>query len=786
MKGTQPTIAKVAPEEKIPNSCTVAKITRSDWRRTASRSYKAREPNKHSSAEKLERSNSQHDLGRNRATGEGTETVNDELEELLRRTQELREGGRLDEAILSARRAVTLDEGSANAWWQLALSQLKRDGEAAAVEALEKTTELAPNFSHGWHWLGKSLYKTGKTDSAIQCHLTAIDLEPENEGPRYSLIDIYSARNQDFDNQSKFENLCELDRLNKLRASDIHNLAVLYANKGDHYTAIPYYRRYLANVDSLIAWKNLAISYSTQDISQDLDAIDCCRNALEISPEDETAKARLEKLEEKLLKVRLRAIDALPQRTLIPERHWYQYYVSPFRLLRLEPEKLSSESEIKKIQQARKLLLQEIDLEDGAIDWMPALIIDKSRAIKVIEELKNPELFRYHSIVFRSKVLLEFLEKGEIGLFLHFPEVSVNQLLREIDSDPDFANWLSEIFVKQYDATFAAALSKRSVELIEPLLDGRRFVTKGAEPLCFETALRSDLDLLDKLNAIEKALSEQKPTIEDIQRALRFQNCAEILELLPYAFVDLQSKASGVIRNIAIGIYNTYQDADLSREVLSIAKNFGKRSVTLRDRIEEDFKALEEIILEGKKDELHLRFGDKDLDITAKVVRFGTTEIVPERVVSVRWGTKITSDAGNKKYEFSINIRDQSFVSIDIYWVATSGFEKQTEYFQNCTNAVFSYVVPHVLDWLMESLRQGQRLKIGGLVVSEQGIVLKAAGWFSTSEVFCPWRSISSKIVNGSAQISSTENRKARASLALSDVDNAWILHLIIAGDLMV
>jgi hypothetical protein len=57
----------------------------------------------------------------------------------------------------------------------------------------------------------------------------------------------------------------------------------------------------------------------------------------------------------------------------------------------------------KDIQKAKKLLLQEIDLEDGKVEWVAGLTIDRSRAIKVVDELTDT-LVRYkHHLVYQSK-----------------------------------------------------------------------------------------------------------------------------------------------------------------------------------------------------------------------------------------------------------------------------------------------------------------------------------------------------------------------------------------------
>ena len=89
-------------------------------------------------------------------------------EEFVKKAVEHRENGRLDEAIIAARRATALDPESANSWWQLGLAVTDKEGYGAALSPLKKTVELTPSFAYGWHRLGLAYKKTGQTDEAVK------------------------------------------------------------------------------------------------------------------------------------------------------------------------------------------------------------------------------------------------------------------------------------------------------------------------------------------------------------------------------------------------------------------------------------------------------------------------------------------------------------------------------------------------------------------------------------------------------------------------------------------
>jgi tetratricopeptide (TPR) repeat protein len=113
-----------------------------------------------------------------------------DIDELLKKATELRQEGRLDEAILSARRATSLSPETANAWWQLALAVAQKDSQSAAIEYFKKTVEISEGFAYGWHRLGNAYAELKKTDHAIESWEMACGIDEEDEASRYKLVDV--------------------------------------------------------------------------------------------------------------------------------------------------------------------------------------------------------------------------------------------------------------------------------------------------------------------------------------------------------------------------------------------------------------------------------------------------------------------------------------------------------------------------------------------------------------------------------------------------------------------
>lgn len=114
--------------------------------------------------------------------------MSQEIDDLVKKCVELREAGRLEEAIISARRATSVDPESANAWWQLALAVAEKDGDAAALEHFKQTVELADQYGFGWHRLGNAYKEIEKMDEAIVAWETACEYDQDFEWTRYNLI----------------------------------------------------------------------------------------------------------------------------------------------------------------------------------------------------------------------------------------------------------------------------------------------------------------------------------------------------------------------------------------------------------------------------------------------------------------------------------------------------------------------------------------------------------------------------------------------------------------------
>jgi tetratricopeptide (TPR) repeat protein len=224
-------------------------------------------------------------------------------EELAEKAKDQRQRGRLEEALISARHATTLDQGNANAFWQLALCQWDLNGAAKALEPLERVTELAPRFAYGWTKLGLALRKTGEDGRAKECLERAIEIEAEETAALIELASIYENDEQPDD---EMRVLLALEDLVDLTPYQLNRLGILHHTKKDFYTAIRYYQRVAAEGSGPAGFFNLGLVFNEPEVAQRADAVDAWRRALEEEPGYDRAPKMIARLLPELLELRQR------------------------------------------------------------------------------------------------------------------------------------------------------------------------------------------------------------------------------------------------------------------------------------------------------------------------------------------------------------------------------------------------------------------------------------------------------------------------------------------------
>ena len=698
------------------------------------------------------------------------------MSNLLEQIKSLRQELRFDEACELSHELIASDGRNADAWWNLALAQHSLGKLQDSITSLKTLLKLAPNFASGWAQYGVVLAANNQVDQGLKALSQALQLDPDQAfAARQAARICREQKNSD----GEIHYLTRLDAVGHADGNDLNRLGIAYFEKKHFGKAIDYYHRSAAVLESCAPYFNLALAYNNDEVSQDADAIDCLQRALLIDPDYEKATARLATIKPRLEKL---AQNVLHDGEIgLPKEDWYQFYLNPFELLVGRNYDYDIDAyDAKQIQKLKRHLIQEIELEDGALHYVEGLAIDKSRAIGLCEELNDETLKNYHWLVFSEPNLLDFLTRGGIRHFLCLEDYKPLDLLEELDREESgFRKWLSLPFARQYELVLMRALQNKRLQLVESLFDGRRWILREHEERCFEGARRQVSQILVHLKQAEEQAKEVKPTISQITTTLNDEGLISIINLLPEPFRDLQSEAVSLIRQIAITAVNEHGDTDLSKKILTLSRKFSFKSEALTQRLAEDFKAIEKLIAQERKHEAKLTLGTDKLEITKDGVRKGATFIAVDNVTSIRWGALITGTQYHHIYEFLMVCRDKSGLETIFSWRTSNEIEKQQKLFTSLIGAAVNYIVPKIYEKIQAQLDAGRVVKIGPCSLMKNALMFDKSGWFSSKQMVIPWSRVETSMSNGVLSVYDRGDPKARAEMEIRDTENAVILQFL-------
>ena len=697
--------------------------------------------------------------------------------------------GRYSEALVSAEQAIAIDPDETNAWWFYALSQEALGNLDDALEALDTVTDLSPYFANGWARYGSVLQElSADEDDIYSLHMTAqeafekaIEIDASHLSALSALAQIYE-NNGSNDPEEIDKEIYVLTRLDSsqewLTSNQLNRLGILHYDNKNFFDAIKYWQRNIDNNAGPASLYNLGLAYAHPEVSQEADAIDIWRLVNKRYPEYRPAYTQVEKTLPRLLNLTNKNLST--DKTILESSLWFKNYINPFELLNFQETLFAEDIDQKIIKRKRKRLLQEIDLEDGKIEWLSPLEIDRSKAIGICDELHNDEKFKFHLQVFNNKPLLRFLTKGE---HLHFSVQQEWSPIETIDFMSEngefFKSLLSKPFTKQFDLVFNKSISKSKISLIELLLDGRRWITDPNSDSLFDNARKQIDSKLIPLEQIKNDAENVKPSISMVKDLLHADALLPMLNVFPTFFWAQQDKAISIIRDIAITCYNHHGDSSLSKQVLELAKGFYFKSKKHNHLVEKDLKTLEKIITEEKQHEAFLTSGGQRWAILKDGVRKGDIFIPAESVTSVRWGIMISGYESNPTYDFLFVFKSDKGKSITFSWVTSKDIEKHQGYNSNFIKAIFHYIMPNIVENQLNKIIRGYQLNIGGCNISKNGVEFETQGWIFTKQHYIPWSRVDFDISNGSLIVFDKGEIKKQISLTLRDIDNAMIIQFL-------
>lgn len=697
-----------------------------------------------------------------------------DVEELIEKARDQRRRERYEEAVISAKAATVQDPDNADGWWLLALNNISLGRKEAALEALKETNDKAPYFAQAWVKRGSLEFDLGAPEEAARSFETALNCDNDEIEALLGLAHIYGQNNDAEKRAEEILVLTKIDELQGLRSWDLNRLGILHFLNNHGFDAIKYWSRNAHQSDDTASLFNLGLAYNLDDVSQDVDAVDCWRLVLRKDASNAKAPGRIQSVKTPLLDL-ARKVQSSRQSLCQPEDQWYSIYINPFQLLNCPKDFDFGDLEPKVVQKWKKTLLQEIELEEGKLHWMPGLTVDRSKAIELAEKLSDIEVASHHWEVYKCKPLLEFLSKGDINHFLLDEEWSPLDFIERVSVSVALREWLSDPFSAQYDRIFSKAVAARDVPVIEALLDGRRWVMPSYADRCFENALREADSILIPLRELKDQAEAIKVTVKQIEEILETHKIISILNLLPPYFRNLQNEAVGLVRSIAIDAHNVHEDSELSLAIIEKSKEFSFKSIELTQRLNEDFEAISEMIKKQREHESHLTFGNaRHWKITKEGVSDNGDLCPANEIRALRWGIMVEQN-GSHNYLFAAKRRTGKEYMLT--WTS-SDRDKQDELFEKLVNAAFHYIIPDVMENLLGELKRGGTLTVGPIQITQNGMSFESKWLIFTSQNQVPWSGIDVVLQNGSAIVVDKIRGKKSLPISLRDVPNAMLLRL--------
>lgn len=580
----------------------------------------------------------------------------------------------------------------------------------------------------------------------------------------------------------KIEELEILDSLGQANANDLNMLGMAHHAQKNYAKALEYYYRSALSASSATPLFNMGLVFNDPEVSQDADAVDAYRRAIELDPNFERAKKQLDATKRKLIPLAKRVKALKP---LLDPSEYFQFYLSPFEALQIVPSDLENEAGIKKLQKAKKHLLHEVQLNDGRVSWLDDYAIDISRAVVIDDDLRNDQLRCYHAAIFDNRPLLRFLTRGELDHFLYSDDYFPKSTIELLEAEPAFLQFISKPFAQQYDLLLSRALDRKLLDAIEVLFDGRRWVLPQHDDICFQGANKRISNMLELLQQIEIKAIEEKPSLDELEEILREHKIVEIFNLLPTQFRNAQTQIVAHIRSLAITCYNKYDDSELSQSILTICKRFRFKSIELNKLLDDDFQTISELITQERKYEVRLTLNNnRTFAITKEGIRDGNRFFPASSITKLRWGITLTGYQAiivfGKRYEYLFQATNDRNEHISIYWSASKRDElSSTQQFNLIIQAALAYLARPVLERILNNLDNGRTETIGSWTLSSKGISYRSNGLLFVTQHFIAWQDVSISIYNGQVILSHASQSDNHTFASIRDTDNAVLLPIL-------
>lgn len=666
---------------------------------------------------------------------------------------------RLDEAQEAYEQCVALNEDHSAAWSNLALCHRNLENWEEAKDAYRTAAELAPTNPNYWQGLALCADKLGDKVLRIEATETLADLLPES---------------------SYWRNEVGRAHFNSGEASGVWRAlaAFLESARLDNDPCHP---------------SNAALVY--RKLNKWLDAADCYREALHrksgYAPSEkgmEEIKPRLEKLS-----ARVREFAA----SLPSCKQPYERYLNPFEILAVNG-RLTEMPDGAALRKLKQRVIQQIQLNDGRVDWLAGAEIGESRVRQILDDLDDATGRKplWHWVIYECPELNRFLSHGDPLYFAFFstpfgpPPLARPpywQMRDKSCGEEEFFAFIHQPFLANFETLLAQALDSNDAELIQALSSGRLPAVDA-----FDYFRRANKWMDAKASEI-KGYMEGLATPEGINWWKQTSDTmawfsVPLVNALPDECKAGRTELGRALRSLGIDLHNGHNLTDQALKVTSVASQL-LVDEALADQLKKDKTELERILKERKQAEAEaarwnvvVKIRSDEIEINKAFIRYNDTKIATESVTGIRFGVFKQYTNGiptHTSYAIEVCSAVRS-ISIECKRVFRSEAQAQED-FTTILNALSHQIFPTLIIGLAEKIASGKSTQqIGPLLLTKHGVQCETGSLWWKKQHAVPYSSLSFSDYGGHVHVTASRPEGIKFSLDRRAVWNAVILDKLV------
>lgn len=246
---------------------------------------------------------------------------------------------------------------------------------------------------------------------------------------------------------------------------------------------------------------------------------------------------------------------------------------------------------------------------------------------------------------------------------------------------------------------------------------------------------------------------------------------------------DKSNNLAYKIRDLSISLFNKYNNVELTKKLNNELKNVFAEDYEIKEKIEKDLYDIDEILEDRQlakennnkfaeeityQVEIGVVFRDK-FYINPEIIEWKHRVLKISDVKKLKWGAVSNNSGTEYRISFSSNNKEEKIIT------------RRKSIFSNIIDRLWKTAGLNILFQYLSILESGENIVIGGVVISDHGLILEKYSLLSNNKKeFVTWDNVELYSINGNLYISKIGDGKMNCVLSYLDIDNVHILESMI------